>query len=244
MSLTDADLTAIFLSLRLASVVTIILLVIGTPIAWWLSNTNSRWKYPIGALVALPIVLPPSVLGFYLLLAMGPQGPIGWLSQNLGLDSLAFTFSGLVIASVFYSLPFVVQPIQNAIEAIGRRPLEAASTLRASPLDCFFSVVLPMAKPGFITAAVLGFAHTIGEFGVVLMIGGNIPGETRVASVQIYDHVEALDYGSAHALSLYMILFSFIVLLLLYSFNHPRNLFSGQYKKNNHSYVNTSDLKS
>lgn len=219
MHFTDADLTTIWLTLRLASIVTVLLLFIGTPIAWWLANTHSRWKHPVSAVVALPIVLPPSVLGFYLLIAMGPHGPVGQLTQALGLGSLAFTFSGLVIASVFYSLPFVVQPIQNAIEALGKRPLEVASTLRAGPWDQFFTVVLPLAKPGFLTAAVLGFAHTVGEFGVVLMIGGNIPGETRVVSVQIYDHVESLDYASAHSLSLIMIIFSFITLLLLYSFN-------------------------
>lgn len=219
MHFTDADLTTIWLTLRLASIVTLLLLFIGTPIAWWLANTHSRWKHPVSAIVALPIVLPPSVLGFYLLIAMGPHGPLGQVTQALGLGTLAFTFPGLVIASVFYSLPFVVQPIQNAIEALGKRPLEVAATLRAGPWDRFFTVVLPLAKPGFLTAAVLGFAHTVGEFGVVLMIGGNIPGETRVVSVQIYDHVESLDYASAHSLSLMMIVFSFITLLLLYSFN-------------------------
>lgn len=219
MHFTDADLTTIWLTLRLASIVTLLLLFIGTPIAWWLANTHSRWKHPISAIVALPIVLPPSVLGFYLLIAMGPHGPLGQVTQALGLGTLAFTFPGLVIASVFYSLPFVVQPIQNAIEALGKRPLEVAATLRAGPWDRFFTVVLPLARPGFLTAAVLGFAHTVGEFGVVLMIGGNIPGETRVVSVQIYDHVESLDYASAHSLSLIMIVFSFITLLLLYSFN-------------------------
>ena len=219
MHFTDADLTTIWLTLRLASIVTVLLLLIGTPIAWWLANTHSRWKHPVSAVVALPIVLPPSVLGFYLLIAMGPNGPVGHITQALGLGTLAFTFSGLVIASVFYSLPFVVQPIQNAIEALGKRPLEVAATLRAGPWDQFFTVVLPLARPGFLTAAVLGFAHTVGEFGVVLMIGGNIPGETRVVSVQIYDHVESLDYASAHSLSLMMIVFSFITLLLLYSFN-------------------------
>lgn len=219
MHFTDADLTTIWLTLRLASIVTLLLLFIGTPIAWWLANTHSRWKHSISAIVALPIVLPPSVLGFYLLIAMGPHGPLGQFTQALGLGTLAFTFPGLVIASVFYSLPFVVQPIQNAIEALGKRPLEVAATLRAGPWDQFFTVVLPLARPGFLTAAVLGFAHTVGEFGVVLMIGGNIPGETRVVSVQIYDHVESLDYASAHSLSLMMVVFSFITLLLLYSFN-------------------------
>jgi molybdate transport system permease protein len=194
-------------------------LVIGTPIAWWLAITSSRWKYAISAVVALPIVLPPSVLGFYLLLAMAPHGIVGRLTTALGLGSLPFTFGGLVVASVFYSLPFVVQPIQNAIEALGSRPMEVAATLRASPIDRFFSVLVPLARPGFLMAAVLGFAHTVGEFGVVLMIGGNIPGETRVVSVLIYDHVEALDYDNAHSLALIMVSFSFLMLLLLYSFN-------------------------
>lgn len=176
-------------------------------------------KGPIGALVALPIVLPPSVIGFYLLVVMGPDGPIGHLTETVGIGLLPFTFWGLVVGSMFYSLPFVVQPIQNAFEAIGERPLEVAATLRASPLDTFFSVVLPLAKPGFLTATILGFAHTVGEFGVVLMIGGNIPGVTRVVSVQIYDHVEALEYAQAHTLAAIMMLFSFLVLLVLYAFN-------------------------
>ncbi len=217
MNLTEADWVAIGLTLKLATVVTLLLLLIGTPIAWWLARTRSPLKGPVSALVALPLVLPPTVLGFYLLLAMGPDGPVGQLTQALGLGILPFTFTGLVVASLFYSLPFVVQPIQNAIEALGNRPLEVAATLRAGPWDRFFTVVVPMARPGFITAAVLGFAHTVGEFGVILMIGGNIPGETRVVSVQIYDHVESLDYASAHGLSLAMILFSFVVLLLVYS---------------------------
>lgn len=214
-----ADLQAIWLTLKLASLVTLVLLLVGTPIAWWLAQTQSRWKSIVNALVALPLVLPPSVIGFYLLVAMGPEGPLGKLTQLLGLGTLAFSFSGLVFASVIYSLPFVVQPIHNAIESLGKRPLEVAATLRAGPWDTFFSVVLPLAKPGFITAAVLGFAHTVGEFGVVLMIGGNIPGVTRVISVQIYDHVEALDYAHAHALSATMIAFSLVVLAVLYSFN-------------------------
>lgn len=216
MFLSNTDLQAIWLTVRLASIVTLILLVIGTPIAWWLARTRSWWKGPIGAVVALPLVLPPSVLGFYLLLAMGPHGPVGQFTQWLGLGTLPFTFWGLVVASVFYSLPFMVQPVQNAFEAIGDRPLEAAATLRASPLDAFFSVALPLALPGFITASILTFAHTVGEFGVVLMIGGNIPGITRVASVQIYDHVEALEYLEAHRLSAVMLVFSFLVLLALY----------------------------
>jgi molybdate transport system permease protein len=217
--LSDADWSAIRLTLELASVTTLLLLVIGTPIAWWLARTRSAWKGAVGAVVALPIVLPPTVIGFYLLVAMGPNGPVGQLTQSLGLGVLPFTFAGLVVASVFYSLPFVVQPIQNAFEAIGERPLEAAATLRASPLDTFLSVVLPLARPGYLTASVLGFAHTVGEFGVVLMIGGNIPDKTRVVSVQIYNHVEALEYAQAHWLSAGMVAFSFVVLLVLYTLN-------------------------
>jgi molybdate transport system permease protein len=218
----EADLAAIWLTLRLASVVTLLLLLIGTPIAWWLARTRSWWKGPVSAVVALPLVLPPTVLGFYLLLVLGPNGPVGELTQALGLGTLPFTFWGLVVASVFYSMPFVVQPIQNAMEALGERPLEVAATLRAGPWDRFFSVVLPLARPGFITASILGFAHTVGEFGVVLMIGGNIPGVTRVISVQIYDHVEALEYGHAHGLAAGMLLFSFLVLVTLYTFNRNR----------------------
>ncbi|RYU60553.1 molybdate ABC transporter permease subunit [Methylolobus aquaticus] len=215
--LSDSDLQAIGLTVRLAGVVTGILLVLGTPIAWWLARTRSKWKGPVGAMVALPLVLPPSVLGFYLLLAMGPNGPIGHLTEALGIGLLPFTFWGLVVASVFYSLPFMVQPVQNAFEAIGERPLEVAATLRASPLDTFFFVALPLALPGFLTAGILTFAHTVGEFGVVLMIGGNLPGITRVASVQIYDHVEALEYTEAHKLAAVMLIFSFLVLLGLYT---------------------------
>ncbi|HWK63193.1 MAG TPA: molybdate ABC transporter permease subunit [Eoetvoesiella sp.] len=211
------DLSALWLTLQLALVVTAILLVVGTPIAWWLARTPSRWKGPVGALVALPLVLPPTVLGFYLLVVMGPNGPVGHLTQALGLGLLPFTFPGLVVASVLYSMPFVVQPIQNAFEAMGERPLEAAASLRASPLDAFFSVALPLSRSGFLTAAILGFAHTVGEFGVVLMIGGNIPDQTRVASVQIYDHVEAMEYGQAHWLAGIMVAISFLVLLLLYT---------------------------
>ncbi|GAA0345649.1 molybdate ABC transporter permease subunit [Bowmanella denitrificans] len=215
MPLSNDDLAAIWLTLKLASTVTVILLLIGTPIAWWLSQTTSWFKRPVAALVALPLVLPPTVIGFYLLVAMGPQGPIGQFTQWLGLGLLPFTFWGLVVGSVFYSLPFVVQPLYNAMTAIGLRPLEVAATLRASPWDRFITVVLPLSRPGFITAAVLGFAHTVGEFGVVLMIGGNIPAETRLVSVQIYDHVEALQYSQAHSLSALMLVFSFIVLLLV-----------------------------
>jgi len=217
MFLTDGDLQAIWLTVRLAGIVTAILFVLGTPIAWWLARTRSKWKGPIGAIVALPLVLPPSVLGFYLLLAMGPHGPVGQFTAWLGVQPLPFTFWGLVLASVFYSFPFMVQPVQNAFEAIGERPLEVAATLRASPLDTFFNVALPLARPGFLTAGILTFAHTVGEFGVVLMIGGNIPGVTRVASVQIYDHVEALEYMDAHRLAGVMLVFSFLVLLALYA---------------------------
>jgi molybdate transport system permease protein len=222
MGLSDADLGAIWLTLRLATLVTGLLLLIGTPIAWWLSRTRSWLKGPVGAVVALPLVLPPTVLGFYLLVAMGPHGFVGQLTQSLGLGLLPFSFWGLVVASVFYSMPFVVQPIQNAFEAIGERPLEVAATLRAGPWDRFVTVALPLAKPGFITAAILGFAHTVGEFGVVLMIGGNIPDKTRVVSVQIYDHVEALEYAQAHGLAVTMLVFSFLVLLGLYVFNPNR----------------------
>ena len=211
------DWAAIWLTLKLATVVTAILLIVGTPIAWWLARTRSRWKGVVGAVVALPLVLPPTVLGFYLLIALGPHGPVGQITQSLGWGILPFTFSGLVVASVFYSLPFVVQPLQQAFEAIGTRPLEVAATLRASPWDAFCTVALPLAKPGFISAAMLGFAHTVGEFGVVLMIGGNIPQQTRVLSVAIYDHVEALEYAQAHVLAGGMLLFSFVVLLILYS---------------------------
>lgn len=216
--LTYTDLAVIWLTLKLATTVTLLLLIIGTPIAWWLTRTNSWLRGPVGAIVALPLVLPPTVLGFYLLLAMGPNGFVGQLTQQLGLGTLPFTFWGLVIASLFYSMPFVVQPIQNAMAAVGERPLEVAATLGAGPWDRFFTVVIPMAKPGFITATILGFAHTVGEFGVVLMIGGNIPGETRVVSVQIYDHVEALEYAQAHVLSAIMLVFSFTVLMGLYGF--------------------------
>jgi len=221
--LTDGDLQAIWLTVRLAGLVTLILLLVGTPIAWWLARTPSRWKGPIGAVVALPLVLPPSVLGFYLLLAMGPSGPVGQLTQALNMAPLPFTFGGLVIASVFYSLPLMVQPLQTAFEAVGDRPMEVAATLRASPLDAFFTVAVPLAGPGFVTASILTFAHTVGEFGVVLMIGGNLPGITRVASVQIYDHVEALEYLQAHRLSAVMLGFSFVVLLALYAWRpQPR----------------------
>lgn len=222
MALTGADFAAIWLTLKLASVTTAILLVIGTPIALWLSRTRSWLRGPIGAIVALPLVLPPTVIGFYLLLMMGPNGSLGQFTQWLGLGTLTFSFTGLVIGSVIYSMPFVVQPLQNAFSAIGQRPLEVAATLRAGPWDTFFSVTMPLARPGFITAAILGFAHTVGEFGVVLMIGGNIPDKTRVVSVQIYDHVEALEYAQAHWLAGAMLIFSFLVLLALYSSRKTR----------------------
>ncbi|MDD2728934.1 molybdate ABC transporter permease subunit [Malikia sp.] len=211
--LDDEALAAIRLTLELASLTTLLLLLIAIPLAWWLANASSRWSAPVGAVVALPLVLPPSVLGFYLLVALGPHGPLGQLTQALGWGVLSFTFSGLLIGSVIFSLPFAVQPIQHAFEAIGTRPLEVAATLRASPLDAFFSVALPLARPGIVTAAILSFSHTVGEFGVVLMIGGNIPGQTRVVSTQIYGHVEAMEYAQAHWLAGGMLLFSFIVLL-------------------------------
>ena len=217
--LTDADLAAIWRTVKLAGVTTLLLLLLGTPLAWWLAWTSSRWKGVIGAIVAMPLVLPPAVLGFYLLVLLGPNGLVGKLTLTLGLGTLVFTFWGLVVASVLYSLPFVVQPLQNAFEVIGKRPLEVAATLRASPLDTFFSVVIPLAKPGFLTASILGFAHTVGEFGVVLMVGGNIPDKTRVISMQIYNHVEALEYAQAHWLAGGMLVFSFVVLLALYTFN-------------------------
>jgi molybdate transport system permease protein len=212
----DADLQAIALTFRLAGLTTLLLLVLGTPLAWWLARTGSPLRGPIDALVGLPLVLPPVVLGFYLLIFMGPQGPLGRLTQSLGWGLLPFTFAGLVIGSVVYSLPFVVKPLANAFALVGDRPLEVAATLRASPLDTFFSVVFPLARPAYLTAAVMGFAHTVGEFGIVLMLGGNIPGSTRVLSVQIYDHVEALEYSQAHRLAGGLLLFSFLVLLALY----------------------------
>lgn len=215
-TLSTEDWAAIALTLKLASVTTVLLLVLCTPLAWWLAHTSSRWKGPIGAVVALPLVLPPTVIGFYLLVTMGPNGPVGQFTQWLGLGRLPFTFAGLVVGSLIYSLPFAVQPLQRAFENLGQRPLEVAATLGASKLDTFFSVVLPLARPGFITAAVLSFAHTVGEFGVVLMIGGNIPGVTRVVSVQIYDHVEALEYTQAHWLAGGMVAFAFVVLVLLH----------------------------
>lgn len=215
--LTDGDLEAIWLTVRLAGTTTLILFLFGTPLAWWLARSRSGWRRPIGAVVALPLVLPPSVMGFYLLVTLGPNGPVGQLTQAMGLGTLPFTFWGLVVGSVFYSLPFMVQPLQTAFESIGDRPLEVAATLRASPLDRFFTVAMPLALPGFITSGILTFAHTVGEFGVVLMIGGNIPGVSRVASVQIYDHVEAMEYGDAHRLAAVMLIFSFLVLLAMHT---------------------------
>ena len=218
------DLGAIWLTLKLASLTTLLLLLLSTPLAWWLARTTSRWRAPVGAVVALPLVLPPTVLGFYLLVALGPQGPGGQLTQALGLGTLPFTFGGLLLGSLIYSLPFAVQPLQHAFEAVGRRPMEVAATLRARPLDAFFTVALPLARPGFVTAAIMSFAHTVGEFGVVLMIGGNIPDKTRVVSTQIYGHVEALEYTQAHWLAGGVMLFSFAVLLGLALLNrrNPR----------------------
>lgn len=215
--LNQADIETLWLTAQVASLATVLMLLIGTPLAWWLARTASPWKGLVNALVAMPLVLPPTVLGFYLLVLMGPNGPLGKLTQVLGLGVLPFSFAGLIIASVLYSLPFVVQPLQTAFTGIGESLLEAAATLRASPMDRFFHVAMPLAKPGFLTAAILGFTHTVGEFGVVLMVGGNIPGKTRVVSVQIYNHVEALEYAQAHWLAGCLLLFSFTVLLVLYT---------------------------
>lgn len=224
--LSPADWQAVAVTVRLATTTTIVLLVLGTPLAWWLARTETRFRPVVEAVTALPLVLPPTVLGFYVLVALGPQGPVGALWEGAGGPRLVFSFPGLVIGSVLYSLPFVVQPLQNAFEALGDRPLEAAATLRASPTDRFFRVAVPLARPGFLTAAALAFAHTVGEFGVVLMIGGNIPGRTRVVSTAIYHHVETLDYGSAHALSGGMLVFAFLILLAVYAlhrrFETPR----------------------
>ena len=217
--LNEFDISALFVTFKLASVSTVILLLIGTPIAWWLSQTRFKFKVVFEAIIALPLVLPPTVLGFYLLITLGSNGPVGKLLESLGGSSIAFTFSGLVVGSVIYSIPFVVQPLQNSFSGIGSRPFEVAATLGASPLDRFFTVAVPLARSGFMTAAVLGFAHTVGEFGVVLMIGGNIPGETGVLSIAIYDHVEAMEYGQAHWLSGGLLILSFIMLLFVYLFN-------------------------
>jgi molybdate transport system permease protein len=209
----------IFITLQLAVATTLILLIIGVPLSWWLARTHSRFKAPVAALVAMPLVLPPTVLGFYLLILLGPQGPVGQMMLALGLETLPFTFAGLVVASVLYSLPFMVQPLQAAFETVSKGLWEAAATLRASPLDRFFSVVLPLSRAGLISAMVLTFAHTIGEFGVVLMIGGNIPGQTKVLSTAVYDHVEAMEYSQAHELAAGLLLFSFLIMLLLYAVN-------------------------
>ncbi len=217
--LNDADISAIVTTLKLASTTTLILLLVGTPLAWWLACTRWRFKCIIETIVALPLVLPPTVLGFYLLVGLGPHGPIGETLCALGLNHLAFTFTGLVVGSIVYSMPFVVQPLQDAFSSIGKRPLEAAATLRACPLDRFLTIAIPLARPGFVTAAVLGFAHTVGEFGVVLMIGGNIPGKTQVLSIAVYDHVEAMDYTHAHWLAGGMLLMSFLSLLIVHAVN-------------------------
>jgi molybdate transport system permease protein len=219
--MTAADWSAIRITAMLAGLSTVLLLIVGTPIAWWLARSRSAWKPLWSALVAMPLVLPPTVLGFYLLLLMGPQGVVGQLTQALGLGRLPFTFAGLVVASVLYSMPFVVQPLQQAFEAISEATLEAAATLRAGPWDRFFSVALPLARPGLVTASVLGFAHTVGEFGVMLMIGGNIPDKTRVLSVAIYEHVEASEFADAHRLAAGMVVFALVVLVTLYIVNRP-----------------------
>lgn len=219
MFLSPDNLEAIWLTAKVAAITTAILLVFGTPLAWWLARSKAWIAKPVGALVSLPLVLPPSVLGFYLLVVMGPHGPVGQWMLALGLPTLPFTFAGLVVASVFYSLPFMVQPILSSMQALGERPLEAAATLRASPLDRFFHVVLPLCRPGIVTGCIMSFAHTVGEFGVVLMVGGNIPGVTRVVSVQIFDHVEALEYADAHRLAAVMLVFAFVVLLTLQVYN-------------------------
>ena len=217
--LNDLDISAIMVTIKLASLSTAILILIGTPLAWWLSQTRFKFKVIIEAFIALPLILPPTVLGFYLLLTLGPNGPIGKFLESLGGSSIAFTFSGLVVGSVIYSLPFVVQPLQNSFNSVGKQSMEVAATLGASKIDRFFTVAIPLARSGFITAAVLGFAHTIGEFGVVLMIGGNIPGETGVLSIAIYDHVETMEYGKAHWLSAGLLIISFLMLVFVYIFN-------------------------
>jgi molybdate transport system permease protein len=221
--LSDQDLQALVLTLRLATTVTVLLLLLGTPLAWWLAHTHSRWRRPVAAVVALPLVLPPTVLGFYLLMLLGPEGAVGRVIAAMGLAALPFTFKGLVVASMLYSLPFVVQPLNNAFEAIGTRPMEVASSLGAGPLDRFFTVAMPLAMPGVLTATVLGFAHTVGEFGVVLMIGGNIPGQTRVLSMRIYDHVQAGEYHQANVLSLCLLMVSFTALLAMSLFQPRRH---------------------
>jgi len=217
--LNEYDISALLVTLKLASITTVILILVGTPIAWWLSQTRFKFKAVIEAIIALPLILPPTVLGFYLLMTLGTNGPIGNFLESLGGSSIAFTFTGLVVGSVIYSLPFVVQPLQNSFGSIGKQPMEVAATLGASKLDRFFTIAVPLARSGFITASVLGFAHTVGEFGVVLMIGGNIPGETGVLSIAIYDHVEAMEYGQAHVLAGGLLVLSFVMLLIVYIFN-------------------------
>jgi len=217
--LNEYDISALLVTLKLASITTVILILVGTPIAWWLSQTRFKFKAVIEAIIALPLILPPTVLGFYLLMTLGTNGPVGNFMESLGGSSIAFTFTGLVVGSVIYSLPFVVQPLQNSFASIGKQPMEVAATLGASKLDRFFTVAVPLARSGFITASVLGFAHTVGEFGVVLMIGGNIPGETGVLSIAIYDHVEAMEYGQAHILAGGLLVLSFVMLLVVYIFN-------------------------
>jgi molybdate transport system permease protein len=215
----ESDIAALWITLKLAATTTVILMLVGTPLAWWLARSRFGLKPLVEAVVALPLVLPPTVLGFYLLVLLGPRGPVGGLMEALGGAPLTFSFAGLVVGSVLYSLPFAVQPLRDAFGAVGERPLEVAATLRASPWDRFFTVAVPLARPGFLTAAVLSFAHTVGEFGVVLMIGGNIPGETKVLSIAIYDHVEALDYAPAHWLAGGLLVLSFLMLLAVYTLN-------------------------
>ena len=217
------DLQALLLTFRLAVVSTVVLLVLGTPLAWWLATTKRPWRTFVDALVALPLVLPPTVLGFYLLIFLGPQGPLGRLLEALGLGPIVFTFTGLVFGSVIYSLPFVVQPIRDAFIALGPEPVEAAATLGAGPWSRFYTIAVPLARRGFLTAASLGFAHTLGEFGVVLMLGGNIPGQTRVVSIAIFDHVEALDYSRAHTLAAVLLILSFTLLLVVQILNRQKN---------------------
>ena len=220
---TTEELLPVWLTLKLAVITTFFLIIVATPLAWWLSHTSSRWRAPVSSVVTLPLVLPPSVLGFYLLVAMGPRGPLGIVTEWLGIGLLTFTFPGLVIGSIIYSMPFAVQPLQAAFESIGKRPLEVAATLGARPWDAFIHVVVPLARPGFVTAALLTFAHTIGEFGVVLMIGGNVPGKTQVVSTEIYSYVEAMEYGKAHWLAGGMVVFSFLVLLGLTFLNRKND---------------------
>lgn len=228
--LSELDISAIIVTIKLALISTAILIVIGTPLAWWLSQTRVKFKVVFEAIIALPLILPPTVLGFYLLMTLGKNGPIGRLLESFGGSSIAFTFSGLVVGSVIYSLPFVVQPLQNSFASIGKQPMEVAATLGASKLDRFFTVAIPLARSGFITAAVLGFAHTVGEFGVVLMIGGNIPGETGVLSIAIYDHVEAMEYGQAHLLAGGLLITSFLMLIFVYLFNRHFSIMRGSEK--------------